>query len=740
MLFNLTPSLGPRPSRSKFPLIRQLDAMDCGPSCLGMISTFYGKPVSMPFLREQCGLSKQGVSAYDLCQAAEALGMRSMVLRLDFENFRKKVPLPCMVHWNQNHFVVVTRIRKNRIEIVDPAFGRISYSHEEFLRGWQVQPKEGMAIVLEPTASFFELDVEAEATQTSFRFIGRYLHKYRGMMVQLAAGMLAGSLLGLLSPFLTQALVDFGVNHSDLSFVYTILLAQLVLFANRSAVEFIRGWILLHFGTRINVSIISDFLMKLMNLPLSFFDGKQLGDLLQRIGDHKRIESFFTSQALTVIFSMMNLIVLGSVLLIYSRTIFSIFFVGSGLSFVWIVLFLKRRKLLDYRQFSRMAENQSNLVELITAMPEIKLNNCARAKRWEWEHIQARLFRVSHQSLALSQYQQAGTMFLNEVKNIFITFIAAKEVIEGHITLGMMMAITAIAGQLSGPIGQLLGFIQGAQDAKLSLERLGEIHLRRNEDEVAQPMVKRLPKSCDLELKQLRFAYNPSPAEPILKDISLVIPQGKITAIVGSSGSGKTTLLKLMLKFYKPHSGSLCLGETSLEHVHSDFWRSKCGVVLQDGFIFNDTIAGNIAPGHSHPDPEKLVDAATVANILEFIEALPLGFQTKIGSEGHGLSQGQRQRILIARAVFKDPEFLFFDEATSALDARNERTIMNHLNTFLKKRTAVVVAHRLSTVQNADQIVVLEKGRIVEIGTHQSLSAKRGPYYQLVKNQLELGQ
>ena len=739
MLFNSSPITEARKGVGRLTVIRQMDAMDCGPSCLAMIAAYHGKHLSMPVLRERCALSKQGVNALGLCRAAESLGLRSMVIRLDFEHLRKKAPLPCIVHWNQNHFVVVTKIGNKRVHVADPAFGRLTYSHEDFLKGWQATPREGMALLLEPTASFFNRDHDEASPVMALTFLGGYFYKYRSLLFQLAAGLLAGSLLGLISPFLTQALVDFGVDHGDIGFVYTILAAQLVLFANRAAVDFIRGWILLHLGTRINVSIISDFLMKLMNLPLSFFDGKQLGDLLQRIGDHKRIEQFFTSQALGLLFSMVNVLVLGAVLLVYSRTIFAIFFVGSGLSIFWIVLFLRKRRVLDYRQFSRMAENQSNLVELISAMPEIKLNNCARQKRWAWEHIQARLFRVSHQSLALSQYQQAGTMFLNEMKNIFITFVAASEVIHGEITLGMMMAITAIAGQLSGPIVQLLAFIQSAQDAKLSLERLGEIHNRKDEDQAHLTRLTLLPPERDLHLDRVSFAYDAAAAEPVLKAISLVVPYRKTTAIVGSSGSGKTTLLKLLLKFYQPSSGEIRLGATSLALIQSDSWRAKCGVVLQEGALFNDTIAANIAPADHRPDAQKLADAAKVANIDGFIGSLPLGYHTKIGSEGHGLSQGQKQRILIARAVYKDPEFLFFDEATSALDARNERAIMDQLEAFLENRTAVVVAHRLSTVQRADQIVVLEAGRIVETGDHRSLTAKRGFYYQLVKNQLELG-
>lgn len=739
-MFFTSPLMSAAKARArKFPLIRQMDSMDCGPACLGMIAAHHGRTVAMPYLREICALSKQGVHALALSRAAEVIGLRAMVVRLSFDQLCSDIPFPCIVHWNQNHFVVIIHASKTKVVVADPAFGMITYPKEEFLAGWQAHPDQGMAILFEPTGQFFDEDDTLGEPKTSWRYLTGYFFKYKAMLIQLAAGLLAGSLLGLLSPFLTQALVDFGIDHGDLQFVYTLLLAQLILFVNRSAVEFLRSWILLHLGIRLNVSIIADFLMKLMALPLSFFDGKQLGDLLQRIGDHKRIEQFFTSQALNVLFSGVNILILGAVLLIYSRSIFAIFFVGSTLSFVWILLFLKRRKALDYRQFSRMAENQSNLVELISAMPEIKLNNCALQKRWEWEHIQARLFKVSHQRLALSQYQQAGTLFLSETKNIFITFVAANEVIQGRITLGMMMAITAITGQLGAPIAQLLGFIQSAQDAKLSLDRLGEIHNREDEDRPEDQKLQSLPAQRDLHFDKLVFSYDVSDQDPTLDRISFSIPYQKTTAIVGSSGSGKTTVLKLLLKFYRPQQGEIRIGAAPLDRIHSDFWRSKCGVVMQDGMIFNDTIAGNIAPADSHPSPEKLREAAKIANIHDFIESLPMAFQTKIGSEGHGLSMGQKQRILIARAVYKNPEFLFFDEATSALDSQNERIIVDHMNTFLKRRTAVIVAHRLSTVEKADQIIVLEKGRVVEIGDHRSLIARRGTYYRLVKNQLALG-
>ncbi len=722
-----------------FPTVRQLDAMDCGPTCLQIIMRFFGRVYSLPFLRDRCFLTREGVSLLGISKAAESLGLRTLAARIPFDKLAEEAPLPCIAHWQQRHFVVVYKMKKDKVYVSDPAHGKITYTKEEFLKCWAVHEEEGVVLFLETTPEFFQHEEDDPTNKTGFKFLFSYLFSYKKFLVQLVIGMLIGSLLGLILPFLTQALVDFGINNQDINFVYTVLLAQVMLFVSRTSVEFIRSWILLHLGTRINISIISDFLIKLMRLPLSFFDTKHLGDLLQRIGDHKRIETFLTSQTLNVLFSMINLVVFGIVLAIYSMSIFTVFFIGSLLSFLWILLFLKKRRDLDYKRFSQMADNQSNLVQLITGMPEIKLNNCEQQKRWEWEHIQAKLFKVNLKGLAINQYQQAGSLFINQLKDILISFLAAKEVIDGDMTLGMMMAVTYIIGQLSSPVEQLLSFTQAAQDAKLSLERMGEIHGRDDEEDPEVTRINAFSTKHDLVLENLDFHYEGPHSEKVLDGISMTIPYKKTTAIVGTSGSGKTTILKLLLKFYPPTKGEIKLGDIALSNYGADFWRQNCGVVMQDGFLFNDTIARNVALGDEQIDYERLMRAVHIANIREFIESLPLAYNTKIGSDGHGLSQGQKQRILIARAVYKDPQYLFFDEATSALDANNEKAIMENLDDFFEGRTVVVVAHRLSTVKNADQIVVLEKGKIVEEGTHTTLTAKRGYYYNLVKNQLELG-
>jgi ATP-binding cassette subfamily B protein len=553
--------------------------------------------------------------------------------------------------------------------------------------------------------------------------------------------MLLGSLLQLIFPFLTQSIVDKGIGNQNIDFIYLVLIAQFILIVSRTSVDFIRNWILLHISTRINISLISDFLIKLMKLPIGFFDTKMTGDILQRIGDHTRIEQFLTSSSLSILFSMFNLVIFSVVLAWYNLTILVVFLVGSIIYFTWVLLFMKKRRALDFKRFAQASENQSNVIQLITGMQEIKLNNCEKQKRWKWERIQVKLFKVSIKSLALSQYQQIGGIFFNETKNILITFLAAYSVIMGNMTLGMMMSVQYIIGQLNSPIDQMITFMQSAQDAKISLERLGEIHQKDDEEKADEEKISIIPENKSLNISDLNFQYEGPHSEMVLKNINLHIPEGKITAIVGSSGSGKTTLVKLLLGFYPPVTGEIKVGDVSLQQFNSRTWRQQCGAVMQDGFVFSETIAENIAISDESINKQKLLHAVKVANIQEFIESLPLAYNTKIGQEGSGISQGQKQRMLIARAVYKNPEYIFFDEATNALDANNEKIIMNNLNEFFKGRTVVVVAHRLSTVKNADQIVVLEKGEIVEIGTHAELTdkRKRGVYFELVKNQLELG-
>ncbi|GAA4421093.1 peptidase domain-containing ABC transporter [Nibrella viscosa] len=794
---------------SKFPHYRQLDMMDCGPTCLRMVAKHYGRSYTVQSLREKAQIGKEGVSLLGIAEAAEAIGFRSMGVKISFGKLAQEAPLPCIVHWGQNHFVVVysisgagkswmSRITGGRrptvspdadaaplirpaletfpatedelviplkeqpqrtrtgapasdntgtVYVADPGKGLVTYTAEEFCQGWLSARTdghaEGIALLLEPTPAFFAQEDEP-TTHYGFERVLGYLWQYKPLLAQLVLALAVGSGLQLLFPFLTQSVVDIGVNTQNLPFVYLVLGAQLMLMVGRLSVEFIRSWILLHISTRVNLNILSDFLIKLMRLPVSFFDTKQFGDLMQRIGDHHRIEAFLTGQTLTVLFSLVNLVIFGVVLALYNLSIFGIFMTTSGLYVAWVVLFLRQRRKLDFRRFDVAARNQSSLVQLIQGMQEIKLAGAERPMRWAWERLQVRLFRLQMRGLALNQIQTGGAFAINEGKNILITFLAAQAVINGQLTLGAMLAVQYIIGQMNSPVEQLVGFTQGLQDAKISLERLNEIHTLTDEEPADQPHLDQLPVGKGLALQGLSFTYSGAGNEPVLRDINLYIPEGKTTAIVGMSGSGKTTLLKLLLRFYEPGKGEIRLGgtpqgEAALRNVGHALWRSQCGVVMQDGFIFSDSIARNIAVGVDRIDGGRLEHAVRVANLREFIDSLPSGYHTKIGAEGNGISQGQRQRILIARAVYKDPQYMFFDEATNALDANNEAVIMKNLGEFFTGRTVVIVAHRLSTVCHADQIVVLDKGVITEVGTHAELVARRGDYWQLVKNQLELG-
>ena len=732
-----------------FPHYLQLDAMDCGPTCLRMIARYYGKNYSLQTLRERSFITREGVSMLGISDAAESIGFRTSGVRITLKQLEEDVPLPCILHWNQNHFVVCYDIRKKRngyrFHIADPASQNVIYTEQEMKKCWLVTRTEGeekgTALALEPAPEFYEREDEKEKdgkNSLSFFFF-RYLLPYKRQIAHLLLGMLAVSLLQLIFPFLTQSLVDVGIRDGNLGFITLILTAQLVVSVSQLSVEFIRSWILLHMNTRINISLISDFLIKLMKLPLRFFDTRMIGDIMQRIGDHNRIESFLTGSSVATLFSFVNFFIFGWILACYNPVILGIFLAGNTLYVCWVLVFMKYRRELDIRRFAQAAGEQSSLIQLVTAMQEIKLNNCEKQKRWQWERIQVKLFKISIRGLALGQVQQTGSVFFNRTTNIIISFIAAKAVVDGQMTLGMMVSLTYIIGQLNGPVTSFIGFAQQLQDAKISLERLNEIHGKEDEEQAGGIRLNVLPDDRTLRLENLSFSYDGADRDYVLEDINLTIPHNRVTAIVGASGSGKTTIVKLLLGFYNPNKGDVRIGDTSLKNLNPHVWRSKTGSVMQDGFIFSDTIANNIAPGEEVVDKERLLHAVTVANIRDFIDSLPLGYNTKIGMEGNGVSQGQRQRILIARAVYKNPDFIFLDEATNALDANNEREIMEQLHAFYKGRTVVVVAHRLSTVRDADKIVVLDKGRVVEEGTHQELTALRGTYYKLVKNQLELG-
>jgi ATP-binding cassette subfamily B protein len=745
----------------KFPHYKQLDAMDCGPTCLRMVAKYYGKSYSLQYLRSQSYITREGVSMLGISEAAENIGFRTKGYRLTWEELRDEVPLPCIVHWKQRHFVVVYAIKKTKssflssspfggsrkgaaiVHVADPALGKLlTYTKGEFLNCWLSTKtegeKEGAALLLEPTPEFYKQEDE-EKGKLKFMYLLGYLRPYQKYIIQLGLGMLTGSIISMIFPFLTQSVVDYGIANSDLAFIFMVLVAQMVLTFGQTANSLIRSWIMLHVTTRVSISLITDFLIKLMKLPIAFFDVKMIGDVMQRIQDHNRIQSFLTKSLIDILFAVLTLVIYAFIMASYHLGILGIFFIGSVLYVGWVLLFLKKRREIDYKRFQQSSANKNNLVQLVNGMQEIKLNACEKQKRWEWESIQARLYRVSIKGLALNQNQQIGATFINQAKDLFISFLSAKAVVTGDMTLGMMMAVQYIIGQLNAPIQQFIGFTQQAQDAKISLERLGEIHDREDEEKPEDGKIRDIPPNAGIELKNVMFQYEGPHSEKVLKRINLNIPANKVTAIVGTSGSGKTTLIKLLLGFYEPVKGRITLNGTDLKRYSETNWRKRCGVVMQEGYIFSDSIAGNIGVMDDLPDAEKVEQSVNTANIGDFIDTLPLRYNTQIGIQGHGLSTGQKQRILIARAVYKNPDYIFFDEATNALDAKNERVIMENLDRFFQGRTVVVVAHRLSTVKKADQIVVLEKGQIVEKGTHNELVAKRGAYYHLVKDQLELG-
>ncbi|MBP2662455.1 MAG: peptidase transporter [Firmicutes bacterium] len=722
-----------------FPFYKQYDSQDCGPTCLRMLAKYYGKSYPLSYLRDKCYVSNEGTSLLALSEAAALLGLKSKRVRITYDYLEQDVIFPCIVHWDNNHFVVVYKIDNGLIYVADPAYGKIKLKKETFLAHWgNVGVEEGYALLLEPTQEFY-LQQEFSTAKMKLSFMLSYLKPYRQLLTQLLLGMLLGSAIQLILPFLAQIIVDKGIGYNNIGLLQMVLFGQFLLIISRVSVNFIRNWILFYISTPINITLVYDFLVKLFKLPIGFFDAKTIGDILQRIGDHHRVEHFLTSAVLSIFLTIINLIVFSVVLIIYNVKIFLIFLVATAFYFIWIQLFLEKRREIDYFRFKQMSSGQDVLIQLIIGMQEIKLGSCENKTIKKWAKIQGELFSTETKSMALNQSQQAGCTLIQEVQGIIITFFAAYSVIQGDITLGMMLAIQFVLGQLQGPVTELVHLIATAQDAKISFERIEEIRQKQEEEQAEKTKEIVVPQEADIIVSGISFQYGGPYAEKILKDISFVLPNKKITAIVGASGSGKTTLLKLLLGFYPPASGDITIGHTPIAKISCRAWREKCGLVMQDGFIFSDTIADNIALKDETIDEEKLQQSAKIANIDDFITSLPQGYQTKIGLDGHGLSQGQKQRVLIARAIYKNPQYIFFDEATNALDASNESTIMKNLNHFFKGRTVVIVAHRLSTVKNADQIIVLDKGEIVEMGTHHELIVKKGAYFNLVKNQLELG-
>lgn len=736
-----------------FAFYRQLNAMDCGPTCLRMVARYYGKHFNADTLRQMAGFNKAGVSLLGISDTAEKIGFRTRGVKISLEQL-EEAPLPAVLHWDQNHFVVLYKLGKRSVKMADPGKGIINYTIAEFKKHWlssqnDEDGKMGIALLLEPTPGFYELDSEKE-NKLSWGLVMQYLRSAKWQLVQVFAALIITSVLSLIFPFLTQGIVDTGINTQNLQYVIIVLIAQVMLTFSQTIMGFIRSRLLLRVSNILNIQILSDFWIKLTRLPVSYFDVHHTGDTLQRIGDHRTIQGFLTGTALTTLFSFFNFIIYAIVLVIYSVQLFFVFCIGSIIYFVWVQLFLRIRRKLNYETFHLSAKENNTTLQLIQGMQEIRLNNAEKQKRWEWENIQANVFKLGFKNLNYSQIQSAGATFINQVQGIAISFIVAKLVIDGQLTLGAMLAVQYVIGQLGGPIQQWVGFVQSLQDAKISMERLNEIHQLDDEEDAEKTYITQLPEQKNIVIKNLSFTYPGAGNDPVLDNINLVIPQNKVTAVVGTSGSGKTTLVKLLLKVYEQYDGEIRIGDDMLlsfregpgvrfNFISHKYWRSICGAVLQDGYIFNDTIARNIAVSDETIDTNLLMQSCRIANIHSFIESLPNGYYTRLGAEGTGVSQGQKQRIMIARAVYKNPDYLFFDEATNSLDANNEKEIVENLERFFEGKTVVVVAHRLSTVKNAHKIVVLDKGKVAEEGTHEELTALKGKYYELVKNQLELG-
>lgn len=725
-------------------LCNQNDSYDCGAACLRMIAKYYGKNYTLASLRKSSYISRKGASLMGISDAAEKIGFTSTGVRLSLQRLEKAL-LPCILHWEQNHYVVLYKIKKKKnnalFYIADPAASKSVLTEEDFRSHW-VSTKSngtelGVALLLQPGVNFYSREDETDKGR-SLSFFLRYLHPYKLQIFQILTCMVSYMLLGLAVPFLTQSIVDIGIRNSDLNFITLILVAQLVLMLTEMGVHFMHGWIALHMNTRIDIAMLSDFWCKLMSLPIRFFDTKATGDIMQRLGDHGRIRHFLINDSVGILFSAVSFFVYTVLLGYYNLGILLLFMVGHALYVAWITSFLKYRKKLDYKSFGLQAKDRSKVIQLVQGMQEIKLCNDEKRQRWEWEDIQAQLMKNNIYGLKIDQIRTFGGNVITRSASLLVSFLIARQVIDGNMTLGMMMALSYIMGQVSAPVSRFIDFIHSLQNAKISLERINEIHSIEDEYEGTAEKVDEIPVDGDITLSNLSFSYSGSPREYVLKDINLVIPSHKATAIVGVSGSGKTTIIKLLQGFYNPQEGEVKIGRTTLQNINPRFWRSEVGSVMQDGYIFSDTIARNIAVGDETIDKGRLIESSKIANIYDFITSLPLGFNTKIGMEGNGISQGQRQRILIARAVYKNPNYMFFDEATNSLDTKNEKTIMENLFKFYNGRTVVVCAHRLSTIKNADKIVVLKSGRIVETGTHATLLKARGEYFRLVEGQLEM--
>lgn len=716
---------------ANFKAYKQFDKMDCGPTCLKMIAKHYGKNITLDRLRELSYLTREGVSLMGISHAAESIGLKSLGTQVDFNTLVKKVPLPCIIPWQNNHFVVLYKSTKKNAFIADPAKDKITITFDELKENWLGGNPHSTVLLFEPTPKFYDQEEQEKATFSHFI---KYFLPHKNLLLQVFFAIIFSSLVSLLTPFITQSVVDIGILGRNINFIYLVLIAQMMLTVGSTITSFIQSWISLHLSIRISLSFIIGYLKKLMSMPYTFFELKTVGDITQRIGDNSRIEAFLNTTLFSVVVAIFNFIIYTSILAYYNYKLLLIFLLGNTLYIIWVLLFLKKRKEFDHEGFKIAADGENKVLQLFYGAREIILNNIEKEKRWEWEKIQSKKYELSKRVLLLRQLQSSGATIINTVIGAVISIIVATSVIDGSMTLGMMMSVQFIMGQIQAPLSSFLGFTHSYQDAKISLERLSEVI---NKDTDEHENIKNIPPESDIILENLSFQYEGPNSPKVLDAINLKITHGKTTAIVGSSGSGKTTLLKLILKLYEPTDGKIMIGTLNSRSISSYQWREQCGVVMQDNYIFADSIVNNISlKNYEIMDMNKLLSAVNAANIKDWIESLPLQYQTKIGSEGVGLSQGQKQRLLIARALYKNPTHIFFDEATNSLDTENESIIMKNLADATKHKTVLVIAHRLSTVKNADSIIVLHHGKVAEVGTHEVLLKNKSHYYHLVNNQL----
>ena len=722
--------------------IRQLDAMDCGPACLAYISKIYDKKYSLQYLREICYISKRGVTLLGILEAGKAIGFEVFSTKVDLDTIINKVKLyPCIIHWEQNHFVVLNKIVKTKksklyFYLMDPRSGFIKLNEKQFRNGWLGNNDKGIVAFFEPKDEFLNISIEKQK-KINYEELLYSLHPYKKKFVLLIFLVFASSLITLVFPFFTKELIDNGISQKNLNLISLILLAQLSLFLGSMIINVIRNWLTLYIGTYVSINLISDFITKLVKLPMKNFDNHMIGDLNQRIIDNERIERLITSESITTFFSIFSFLVFFVVLAYFNIITLVIYFALTLIGLLWSIYWINKKKILDFYEFQLKSKNQESIFEIFSGIRDIKLFQLENFKLTKWQSVQNELLSLNIKILKIDQIQTFGYQFINQLKNIIVTYFVAILVLKGKMSLGTLLSISYIIGEMNSPIAQLVSFIKKLQEAKLSFTRLSEISTQLPEENNFNKQLN-TKNNEGIVINNLSFSYENIQSSIVLNNINITIPNSKVTAIVGHSGSGKTTLMKILLRFYEPTKGNIYFNGDDILTISPNDLRKHIGTVLQDGFIFSETIERNVVTNSEEADLEKLNNALKIACIFDFVNSLPQKHNTIIGSLGNNLSTGQKQRILIARAIYKNPNYLFLDEATSALDSKTEKIIHNNLIEFYKNKTVLIIAHRLSTVKNADNIIVLDSGKVVESGNHKELIEKKGAYYDLINNQLEL--